>query len=164
MAVNLHERRLEVEAAEAAQIIDTVASKRGVWPSEDWPPMVLDRGLTVGSEGGHGMIGYSVDEYVPGQRVRFTFSAPPGFLGWHEFAVLPAVGSCDLRHTLVVEPQGLVRISWPVVFRPLHDALIEDALDKAEEHTGRPRPVSPWPWQVRFLRLALRTVRRLRRG
>ncbi len=113
MAVNLHERRLEVEAAEAAQIIDTVASKRGVWPSEDWPPMVLDRGLTVGSEGGHGMIGYSVDEYVPGQRVRFTFSAPPGFLGWHEFAVLPAVGSCDPRPWAASLPTARRRASTP---------------------------------------------------
>ncbi len=164
MDVNLHERRLSVGAAEVAPIIDSLASEQGVWPSASWAPMVLDRGLAVGSEGGHGIIGYSVDEYVPGQRVRFRFSAPRGFHGWHEFAVVPAVGSCDLRHTLVVEPRGLTRFSWPVVFRPLHDALIEDALDKAEEHLGSPRPVSPWSWRVRFLRWAFGTVRRLRRG
>lgn len=163
MDVSLHERRLSVESSKASPAIDTVAMRSGIW-SPDWPAMVLDRGLTVGSSGGHGIMGCSVDEYVPGQRVRFTFSAPRGFHGWHEFTVVPADGCCDLRHTLVVEPVGLTRVLWPMVLRPLHDALVEDAFDEAEQRLTGSHTKSEWSWWVRLLRRVFLTLQRFRRG
>jgi hypothetical protein len=37
-----------------------------------------------------------------------------------------------MRHTLEGETTGTMRLAWPLVWRPMHDALIEDALDTAE--------------------------------
>jgi len=48
-------------------------------------------------------------------------------------------------------------IAWPLIFRWLHDALIEGALDRAETATtGTPVKGRPWPLSVRLLRTALR--------
>ncbi|MCA1626683.1 MAG: hypothetical protein LC742_01790 [Acidobacteria bacterium] len=60
-----------------------------------------------------------------------------------------------LRHVLEVRVAGMARLSWPLAFRWLHDALIEDALDRAENF-GRPSPVKQreWSWWVNLLRLA----------
>jgi hypothetical protein len=53
-----------------------------------------------------------------------------------------------------------MRIAWPLIFRSLHDALIEDALDQAEiATTGRPARRHRSPLRVRLLRAALRTTR-----
>ena len=101
MAVNLHERRFSIPADRVGELIDSIAEPDGVWPSDRWPTMRMDDGLQVGSAGGHGPTRYTVDEYVPHRRVRvrFRFSAPRGFDGWHELAVVPAGDGCDLRHT-----------------------------------------------------------------
>lgn len=157
MDVNLHERHFPVGPDQLAPLIDSLASDDDpVWPSDRWPPMRLDNGLSLGSKGGHAMIRYSVDEYVPGRRVRFRFSKPRGFVGWHELSLVPAREGCHLRHTLCVELHGLARISWPTVIRPLHDALIEDALDRAATWLGVGGPRSRWSWRVRSLRRVLR--------
>ncbi len=157
MDINLHERHFPVPPEQVGALIDSLAGDDdAVWPSDRWPALWLKNGLQLGSVGGHGPIRYSVDEYVPGRRVRFQFSGPRGFLGWHELTVVPAHDGCDLRHTLSIDPRGLARVSWPVVIRPLHDALVEDAFDNAATTLGldgiRPR----WSWWVRCLRRALR--------
>lgn len=109
------------------------------------------------------MIRYFVSEYVPGQRVKFKLTRPRGLDGWHEFAVMPAYGACDLRHTLVVDARGLMRFWWPAFIRPLHDALIEDAFDNAEAKEGLSRSQRQWSWWVRTLRVATRTLAKRRR-
>ena len=158
MDVNLHERHYPVDPDELAPLIDSLGSDEDrVWPSGRWPRMRLDHGLTLGSKGGHATIRYSVADYVPGRRVRFRFSRPRGFVGWHEFSLVPAHEGCHLRHTLCVEPHGLARISWPAIYRPLHDALVEDALDRAATWLGIGGPPrSRWSWWVRSLRMVLR--------
>jgi len=53
-----------------------------------------------------------------------------------------------------------MRIAWPLMFRWLHEALIEGALDRAETATtGTPVKGRPWPLSVRLLRTALRRQR-----
>jgi hypothetical protein len=48
---------------------------------------------------------------------------------------------------------GVALLSWPLMFRWLHDALIEDALDRAEATvTSRPLQERRWSLLVRFLR------------
>lgn len=160
MDVNLHERRFPVPADRVGGLIDSLVDDDGFWPSDRWPALRLDDGLRMGSAGGHGPIRYTVDEYVPQRRVRvrFRFSAPRGFGGWHELAVVPAGDGCDLRHTLSVEPHGLARVSWPLAIRPLHDALIEDAFNEAATSLGLDAPTSSWSTWVRWLRRALRSV------
>jgi hypothetical protein len=60
-----------------------------------------------------------------------------------------------LRHVLEMRITGPARLTWPLVFRPLHDALIEDSLDRAAASVGMPPTRRPWPPEVRLLRRLL---------
>ncbi|MGW9373321.1 hypothetical protein ACWGVR_25240 [Streptomyces xanthophaeus] len=68
----------------------------------------------------------------------------------HEFAVVPVGADRTLlRHT----PAMLPRVTWPLVWRPLHDACLEDSLDRAElARTGAVARPARWSPYVRFLR------------
>lgn len=154
---NAHERTLPAPAERVGALLDGLASPEdALWPRHDWPPMRFDRPLQVGAVGGHGPIRYTVEEYEPGRQVRFRFTAPRGFHGTHGLEVEPVdPDHTRLRHVLEMRPTGAARVSWPLVYRPLHDALLEDALDRAERAVGGaapPRPRSHW---VRLLRWAL---------
>jgi hypothetical protein len=60
-----------------------------------------------------------------------------------------------LRHTIDMKVGGPALLSWPLVIRPLHDALREDALALAQASLGLAPVVRPWsPW-VKFLRWAM---------
>ncbi|HVS03795.1 MAG TPA: SRPBCC family protein [Thermoanaerobaculia bacterium] len=155
---NVHARRLPAAAAAVGPLLDSLATDEDrFWPHDRWPAMRLAGGLAPGAAGGHGPIRYLVEEYAPGARVRFRFTAPRGFHGHHRLEV-EALGPQEtlLRHVLEMEADGRARLSWPLVFRPLHDALLEDALDRAERALGGDPPQRRWsPW-VRLLRRALR--------
>lgn len=47
---------------------------------------------------------------------------------------------------------GLARFPWPAIFRPLHDALLEDALSQAQSSLRLTPAASPWSAHVRLLR------------
>ena len=152
--VNSHERELPVSASAVGALIDTLASERDLlWPKTMWPAMRFDRPLGVGAMGGHGPIRYVVVEFRHGERVKFRFSAPRGFNGFHWFEVA-AKGetAAVLRHTLEMEAQGPALLSWPLVFRWLHDACVEDALSLAQVSLGIEPTVHPWSAWVRMLR------------
>ena len=154
VAISIHERRLPVSVDEVGALIDDLSSPRDrLWPRDAWPSMQLESGLRVGSAGGHGPIRYVVEEYEPGRRARFRFTAPRGLTGYHEFSVSESEGRTVLSHRLEAKPGGLTALSWPLIYRPLHEALIEDALDRAESAlgTGAGRR-SSWPMRVRVLR------------
>lgn len=136
-------------------LIDTLAGDTDrLWPHDAWPALRFDRPLGVGATGGHGPIRYHVIAHVPDRWVRFRFTAPRGFDGFHEFTTHEAAdGSTELHHLLSMTVHGAARITWPAVWRPLHDALIEDSLDRAERHiTGTVHSPTHWPWYVRLLR------------
>ncbi|MFE2170218.1 SRPBCC family protein [Streptomyces sp. NPDC059447] len=156
MAVyNVHERLLPAKGSEVGALVDTLADGDGdlLWPGRAWDPMEFDRPLAVGAVGGHGPVRYTVSAYVPGTWVRFTFSGPRGFHGFHEFAVLPVDAERTvLRHTLAMSTSGLARATWPLAWRPLHDACLEDGLDRAElACTGKIARRARWSPYVRFL-------------
>ncbi len=156
MVRNVHEREIRASIEACGELLNDLGTPRDhFWPSHRWPPMRFKGPLEVGVKGGHGPIRYFVKALDPGRSVRFQFTGPQGFIGWHGLEVeTRGTDSVVLRHTLEMRTQGSARITWPFVFRWLHDALVEDALDCAQDHLeGRP-PRTPrplWFW-VRFLR------------
>jgi hypothetical protein len=127
--------------------------------------MRFDRGLAVGAIGGHGPIRYTVDAYDPGRSVRFRFTGPPGFDGHHGYEI-EEVGSGEarIRHVLEMKTSGRALLAWPLVYRPLHDALMEDSLDRAQALCGGVPEARTWPVWVRLLRWALSRARGRRRS
>jgi hypothetical protein len=161
--VNIHERILDASAERVGQLIDSLASADDrLWPHDRWPAMCFDRPLGVGAVGGHGPIGYVVESYAPGRGVRFLFTKPEGFVGIHRFETEP-IGptKTKLRHVIDMQTNGKAALAWAIAIRPLHDALLEDLLDRAERATGAKPPARKWSRWVRVIRWAMR--RRSRR-
>lgn len=162
VVMNVHERAFPVPAAAAGALLDSLASENDqLWP-HGWHRIWFDRPLSVGASGGHGPIRYEIVAYVPGQWIRFAFTCPAGFRGFHEFAVLHAKdGNTVVRHTIAMRLRGLARLSWPVVYRWLHDALLEDCLDRSEltltDQVRRPARRNGW---VRLLQGVMSRKRR----
>ncbi|MCA1674761.1 MAG: SRPBCC family protein [Actinobacteria bacterium] len=127
--VNVHERDFPANAA-LGSLVDELASgaEDRLWPWEQWPAMRFDRPLQEGAVGGHGPIRYDVEEYEHGQRVRFRFTRPGGFFGFHEYRVLPMRDRRTLQHVLRMRTTGWAQLTWPLIFEPMHNALIEDSL------------------------------------
>ncbi|MBC8424132.1 SRPBCC family protein, partial [bacterium] len=144
--------------AEVGALLDGLSGPHeALWPDDRWPPMRFDRPLQVGARGGHGPIRYDVGAYEPGRLVRFDFTAPRGFEGHHRFEVEEREPELTrLRHVLEMDARSAAALSWPLVFRPLHDALLENALDRAEISLGLEPAGARWsPW-VRCLRWVLK--------
>jgi len=163
MASNVHERTINAPVAAVGHLMDRLGGAEDrLWPAPEWAPMVLDRPLQVGADGGHGSIRYRVIEYEPGRRVRFEFRPGSGFDGWHEFSVQP-VGPdrCRVRHVVIAQPRGVLRILFPLCVRALHDAVLEDLLDRAElAATGRVERPARWSGWVRLWRVTEDSERR----
>ncbi|MFE3446252.1 SRPBCC family protein [Nocardia sp. NPDC059180] len=153
--INIHSRTLPAPLSQVGVLIDALAGNGDrLWPISGWPPMRFDRCLEVGAVGGHGPVRYTVEGYQPGRWVRFRFTGPRGFDGFHEFTVHDAGdGTTTLRHLLAMHARGPARLTWPLAYRWLHDALLEDGLDRAQRDiTGQlPRPAR-WSRYVRLLR------------
>jgi len=155
---NVHGRALPLPALRVAPLIDSLASPEDrLWPTSLWPAMRLDAPLGVGARGGHGPVRYAVDAHAPGHRVSFRIERPPCLKGArHGFEVIAtAADSCVLRHVLELEFSGRAWLSWPLVWRPLHDACIEDALAGAQLALGLPPLIRPWSRWVRLLRFLI---------
>lgn len=152
--LNVHERLLPAPPETVGVLLDSLGSSGDLlWPAE-WPPIRFERSLAVGVPGGHGPVRYVVSDYVPGRWVRFRFTGPRGFQGFHEFGV-ERLGDrrSVLRHTLVVRPRLPMWPVWALVVRPLHDAVFRDVLDRAEHVlTGEVARPHRWSRHVRLLR------------
>lgn len=152
--LNVHERVIAAASQPVGALLDSLASPNDrLWPHDRWPAMRFDHPLGVGADGGHGPVRYRVETYEPGRAVRFRFRAPRGFHGTHGFDVAPLdAGRTRLRHTLQMDASGPALLTWPLAFRPLHDALIEDSLDRAERSLGLRPAGARWSARVRLLR------------
>lgn len=155
MISNVHQRLLPASMDEVGALLDAVAEPgNALWPAPPWPPLVLDRPLGPGAEGGHGPIRYACVLHQPGRRVEFEFRPPTPMRGGHALELIEHPEGTLLQHTLIGEPIGIAgMVAWTVVFRALHDALLEDLLDRAETALGRPpRRPTQWSPYVRLLR------------
>ena len=158
---NVHERHVTVPAEQVGAVLETLATDHDqLWPGATWAPMVLDRGLEPGSRGGHDGIRYTVTAHEPGRRVEFTFDRSTGISGTHAMSVVDVGdGTSLLRHVLEGRAHGPMVLLWPLVVRWAHDALVEDAFDRAEAAL-RVGPTVPAQWSswVRLLRSARAAV------
>lgn len=164
MAVlNEHTRCLPATPDEAGALIDALASDDDLlWPQQPWPTMRFDRPLGVGASGGHGPVRYYVESYVPARWIRFRFTAPRGFDGFHEFTLRAGRGEDTvLCHTLVIRPRGRAWITWPALWRPGHDLVLEECLDRAERAVTGTVRTNPSRY-IRVLRALVSRVRRAR--
>jgi hypothetical protein len=156
--INVHERILDAPVGCVGGLIDGLASDDDrLWPHDRWPAMRFDRPLGVGAVGGHGPIRYVVESYTPGRHIRFRFTEPKGFDGVHWFEAEPIeAAKTRLRHVIEMQAAGKARLAFAVAIRPLHDALMEDALDRAEVFLGKQLPKREWSRWVRFIRWMMR--------
>ena len=160
MVRNTHQRILPCSQNQAAYLIDSLASPHeALWPPR-WPRLKLHAGLTPGSRGGHGPIRYFVEDYRPGESVKFRFTAPRGFYGYHALQLKEHAQGCLLEHDLQMTTSLWGWVQWHFIYGPLHDALLEDALDQAAGHFGQPPRGRHSLW-VRFLRFCLRPTNKI---
>ncbi|MFI5609301.1 SRPBCC family protein [Amycolatopsis sp. NPDC051903] len=152
---NVHARRFPVPGA--GELLDDVTER--LWPAQDWPPMEFAGPLAPGTPGGHGPVRYVVESFHAGQSLRCRFTAPQGIDGFHEFLVRETDGGCELEHVLAARLHGAARITWPLFWRPMHDAVLEQVLDGAElALTGEIQHPVRWSPYVRLLRAIGRRV------
>jgi hypothetical protein len=152
--VNIHSRILGASSKEVGALIDTLSSKNDLlWPHKLWPKMKFDNPLSVSANGGHGPIRYFVEEYSAGEHIKFRFTGPTGFDGYHGYDVIEIEpNKTELRQTLKMKARGIALLTWPLLFCPLHDALIEDSLSFAELRLNLTPAVAKWSLYVRLLR------------
>lgn len=161
---SVHSRDIAAPAQQVGGLLDGLGDHGGVlWPTERWPtePMAFDRGLAVGSTGGHGSTRYAVEAYEPGRSVVFRMDPRICLDGTHRFDVDALTdGHCRLSHTLDVRVAGRM---WPVkpVIVAFHDAILEDFLARAENAaTGAPLHYPPIPHWLRTVHRALLGIAR----
>jgi hypothetical protein len=151
------ERTFGANADSLGRILDTLSGPDDrLWPREKWPPMLFDTTIRPGAKGGHGAVRYEVEEYAPGRRVVFRFDGTgitSGFDGRHYFEIVSRTSHIVLRHIIDAEGDFKTWLKWKLLIEPLHDALLEDALDRAEQAlNGRIKKPAHWSLRVKILR------------
>jgi hypothetical protein len=155
--INIHSRKIAQPKANMVELFKTLATKNDLMLATDkWPAMKLDKGMTIGSHGGHGLIRYFVEAYSPDGFVKFSFTRPKGFHGFHQFEIIALSDhQTEIKHTINMSTTGPALLTWPLVIRWLHDALIEDAFDKVENNFNEKKKITRWSLWVKFLRWVL---------
>jgi hypothetical protein len=152
--INIHKRTINQSKAKIAEMFKTLATDNDmILATDKWSPMKLDNGLQAGSKGGHGPIRYLVQEYKPGESIKFKFTKPTGFNGFHKFEITETGSNkTELKHTIDMNTSGAAVLVYPIAIRWLHDAYIEDAFDKVENHFTPVKKFSKWSIWVKLLR------------
>lgn len=151
--INIHKRQISQPKTELAKLFKTLASDNDMMLAIDkWSPMKLDKGLQVGSKGGHGPIKYFVTDYQQNNSITFQFDLK-GFDGFHKFEIAETEpNKTQLTHIIDLTTSGSATLKWALAVRWLHDAYIEDAFDKVENHFTIDKKKSEWTMWVKILR------------
>ncbi len=151
---NIHSRIIHQPLHNVDALFHTLSSDNDLMLATHlWPRMKLDKGLAIGSNGGHGPIRYFVTHYEPGQSIQFQFSKPAGFNGYHKFEIKALdKETTEVKHTISMHTTLWGTVQWIIAIRWLHDAFIEDAFDKVENHFVVEKKKSKWSMWVKFLR------------
>lgn len=145
---NVHERELGATAALAGALVDEPVR---MWPSDRWPAL---------TDSGVGFLGHEPLEHRAGEKRSYRITGPRGLDGWHGWDVEARGDRTVLRHTVEAHVTGGMRLGWPLVVRPMPDAIHEDILDEAERAVGGVPAGRSWsPW-VRALRWGIGKSRR----
>lgn len=155
--LNVHSRIIHQPVDSTSRLLDTLATPDDkMLALTRWPAIRLDKGLAVGSTGGHGPIRYTVVHYVPRQSIKFEFSQPKGFIGFHQFEFISLdANRTEIKHTINMEAVGTGLLKWLLAIRWLHDAFVEDAFDIMENRFSDEVKTSKWSLWVRVLRSIL---------
>ncbi|NOX89092.1 MAG: hypothetical protein GXO77_08700 [Calditrichaeota bacterium] len=155
--INIHKRTIRQPKEKIAKILDSLSSKDDrLWPNEKWTPMIFKKGLTEGATGGHRPIKYSVKKYDPGSLIEFNFIKPEGFAGIHKFEITEIEkGKTELKHTIDMTVSGKGILTWYIAVKWLHNALLEDCMDKAENNFLTKKKKTEWNLWVLLLRRIL---------
>jgi hypothetical protein len=155
---NIHSRVINQSKDKISQILDTLSSNDDqLWPNEKWPPMNFKNGLKDGAVGGHGPVRYSVRQYLPGNNIEFKFIQPDGFDGIHRFDVAEIDSEkTEIKHTIEMTLSGKGILTWFIAIKWLHDALLEDCLDKVENRFLQEQKSTKWNVWVCILRKILK--------
>lgn len=154
---NTHSRLIDAPITEVGNLLLTLATEDDqLWPTKQWPAMSFKNSVVIGSRGGHGPIRYFIDTVIPGESIEFQFEKPVGFNGVHGFKLeAPDSDTTLLTHYIEMTTSGKAIFSWWFLYRPLHNALIEDCLTNAELNLGLEGTPKKWNLWVRFLRKIL---------
>lgn len=159
--INLHKREIAQPKSEIAKLFKTLATDNDMMLATDkWSPMKLDKGLQVGSKGGHGPIKYFVTDYKPDNSITFQFDLKD-FDGFHKFEITEIEpNKTHLTHIIDLTTSGSATLKWALAIRWLHDAYIEDAFDKVENHFTIHKKKSEWTMWVKVLRKIMKPKRK----
>lgn len=154
--INQHKRIINQPVSIIGAMLTTLATANDLMiATNKWPAMKLDKGLQIGSKGGHGPIKYFVKDYQPEKQVTFQFDMP-GFDGFHQFELIEiSENQTELSHLLQMKTTGLATLKWVFVIRWLHDAYIEDCFTKVENSFLDQKKTNKWSWWVKKLRKIL---------
>jgi hypothetical protein len=155
---NIHQRVIHQSKDKISQILDSLSSKDDqLWPHERWPPMIFKKGLSEGAVGGHGPIKYSIQKYISGNTIEFKFIKPDGFKGIHKFDITEIDSEkTELKHTIKMSLSGKSIFTWYLAIKWLHDALLEDCMDKVENYFIEESKCTEWNLWVCLLRKILK--------
>jgi hypothetical protein len=160
--INIHKRIINQPKISILELFKTLSSENDRMVDTDrWSPILLDNGLKVGSKGGHGPIGYTVQSYDPASFIEFKFTKPTAFKGIHKFEITEFESNVtELKHTIDMNISGKTIFLWTIAIRWLHDAFIEDAFDKVENQFTVRKKTSKWSFWVIFLRKIFKPKKR----
>ena len=161
--LNVHKRIINQPKEEVLKLLKTLATQDDkIWPDKKWPAIRFKEGLKEGSKGGHGIIRYNITEYNFEDSIYFKFTKPSGFDGYHSFKINElGHNKTEVIHCIDMKTYGMSTFSWIVIIRWLHDALIEDALDKIENHFSLEKTASTYSVWVKILRAYFKVKRKI---